>query len=125
MGGAVWIMVPFLPATLWATTIVIATWPALRKLGFIVPMTVAIGALIRNRESILAGVASLRSFTMPPAPEWLAGIPLIGTKAAEGWDALAASPGELPAKVQPYARRLRSGSLEASAVWLGCCCNSC
>ena len=27
-----WILKPFLPATLWATTIVIATWPLLLKL---------------------------------------------------------------------------------------------
>jgi predicted PurR-regulated permease PerM len=126
-GGAVWVMLPFLPATLWATTIVIAIWPTLKSLearlwrsrkfaaavltlalllGLIVPLTLAIGALVRNKDEILAGVELLRQLTLPPAPEWLARIPIVGTTAADAWGAMTAQGQGLSASVEPYARQL-------------------
>lgn len=128
IGGALWILHPFVPAILWAATIAIATWPALksleRRLGgsrrlaaavltltlllvLIIPLNVAVGALMHNMDAISAGVKSLQQFAFPPAPEWLSGIPLIGAKAAEAWGALAVEgPGGLAARLQPYARRV-------------------
>jgi predicted PurR-regulated permease PerM len=128
IGGAMWILRPFLPATMWATTIVIATWPVLKRLQarlwgkrslaaavltlalllvLIIPLSVAVGSLVGNMDAIRAHVASLQHFSLPPPPEWVAGIPLIGRKADETWRGLAVEgSGGLPARIQPYARRV-------------------
>src|SRR5215472_13013256 len=76
-----WIVLPFLSASLWATTIVISTWPLLisiqSKLGghrglattvmtialllvLVVPLGLAIGALVNNMDGIVANANSLR-----------------------------------------------------------------
>lgn len=127
IGGTLWILRPFVPAIVWAATIVIATWPALKSLELrlwgrrslaaaaltlalllvlIIPLNVAVGALLHNRDAISAGVKSLQQYALPPAPDWLSGIPLVGVKAAETWEALAVEgPGGLAARLQPYVRR--------------------
>ena len=128
IGGALWILRPFVPAILWAATIVIATWPALTSLEarlwgrrsfaaavltlalllvLIIPLNVAVGALLHNMDSIFAWMKLLQEFALPPVPEWLSNLPLVGTKAAELWGGLAAEgPGGLAARLQPYARRV-------------------
>jgi len=128
IGGTLWILRPFVPAILWAATIAIATWPALKSLEvrlwgrrslaaavltlalllvLIIPLNVAVGALLHNIDGISAGVKSLQQYALPPAPDWLPGVPLVGPKAAETWKALAVEgPGGLAASLQPYARRI-------------------
>jgi predicted PurR-regulated permease PerM len=128
MGAAIWIMRPFLPALLWATMIVVATWPTLEGLQgrlwgkrglaagvltlalllvLIIPLTVAVGALLGNMDSIVAWAKSLRELQLPPPPDWVAGLPMVGKKAAEAWKQMAAEgPEGLPAKIQPYAGKL-------------------
>src|SRR5947208_12373642 len=77
-----WIVMPFLSASLWATTIVISTWPLLRgvqaKVGgrrgiativmtvvmlavVIIPMGLAAGAIIGSMDTIVARVSSLQT----------------------------------------------------------------
>ena len=103
---------PFLAATVWATTLVIATWPlllraqavfggrrwpavALMTFGLLVivllPLSIAIGAIVTHSDRIMELVASAPKFRLPPPPAWLADIPLVGTPAAEGWQRLADS----------------------------------
>jgi predicted PurR-regulated permease PerM len=123
--GSVWISLPFLSATLWATTIVISTWPLLLKLQatlggkrglaatvmtvvlllvLVVPLSVAVGALVSNMDDIVAKVNSLKTFELPPPPDWLARIPIQGPKWSAAWQAAAAEgPGSLSARIAPHA----------------------
>src|SRR3954465_15880711 len=96
-----WIVRPFVTAFLWATVIVISTWPLLLMLQarlwgrrgmaaggltlallliLLIPMAFSVGALVGNVDRIVTWVGSLDKVAMPPAPEWLAGIPLVGGK---------------------------------------------
>ncbi len=105
---AVTILLPFLSASLWATTIVVSTWPLLLRveagLGHrrglaaavmtvallvvvLLPLSLAIGVLAVNMGDI---VAKVKSFTIPGPPDWIAGIPLQGPRLAEIWRRLAA-----------------------------------
>ena len=120
-----WILRPFLPAIIWATTLVVATWPVMLRvqhrlwnrrslavaimtlallLVFVVPFWLAITTIIDNFDRIVEWGTSVKSFKLPPAPEWLAGVPLFGERAAQFWESVAASGIELlVAKAEPYA----------------------
>jgi len=121
-----WIVRPFASAFLWATMIVISTWPVLLRLQarfrgkrgmavfimtvvlllvLLVPLGFAVGALVANSERISAWVGSLAAVTLPPPPAWLSGIPLAGDKITATWKRLAAQgPEGLAAQVAPYVR---------------------
>lgn len=115
---------PFLAATVWATTLVIATWPlllqaqaafggrrwpavALMTFGLLMivllPLSIAIGAIVEHSERIMTLIASIPNFHMPAPPAWLADIPLVGAPAAEGWQRLADSAAsDVVRHVRPY-----------------------
>src|ERR1700756_2050527 len=130
-----WILRPFLPAVIWATTLVVATWPVMLRvqhrlwkrralavavmtvallLVFVVPFWLAITTIIDNFDRIVEWGTSLGSFKLPPPPEWLATIPLFGERAAQFWESVAASGVEpLVAKAAPYAGGVASWFVSA------------
>lgn len=125
IGSSIWILLPFLGAIVWAATLVVATWPFMIQLQtwlwnkrglavaamtllllciLVVPLTMAIGAIVTNVEDIIAWIKSLPVIEIPAAPDWLANLPLVGAKAVELWDR-AATVGiqEVSIRVAPYA----------------------
>ena len=124
IAASVWILLPFLGAVVWAAMIVIATWPFLLRLQrwllgrrwlavtsmtllllaiFVLPFSFAIGALIEHFKEITAWTATLSNFTVPPPPDWLGKIPLVGARATSNWQQLAAlSQEELAARLSPH-----------------------
>ena len=121
-----WIVRPFVSSFLWATMIVISTWPILLRLQarfrgkrgmavfimtvvllliLLVPLGFAVGALLRNSDRISAWVTSLHEVVLPPPPAWLSGIPLAGDKITAAWTHLAAQgPEGFAAQTAPYVR---------------------
>jgi predicted PurR-regulated permease PerM len=106
IAGAGWILRPFLIPTIWAGMIVVTTWPILLKLeGWLKnkrwlaaaimtmalllvvfgPLLSALGTIILRADEIVFWLKSLKSFTVPPPPEWLGTIPLVGSKLREWW----------------------------------------
>ena len=130
IAGTLWILRPFLGAFVWATMIVVATWPMLlrleRTLGgrrapavavmtlgllaiLIAPLVVAIEAVLGQSDAIVALVQRLPSLTLPAAPAWLGEVPLAGDRLAAAWNqAAAAGMPDLLARVQPYASEAAS-----------------
>jgi len=126
IGGSLWILSPFLGAFVWATMIVVATWPLLRRLEslfggrrmpavavmslgllaiLIVPLGVALQAILGHTDKILALLARLPEMQLPAAPEWLGRIPLAGERAEAAWNQLAGEGfAELMVHAQPYFR---------------------
>jgi predicted PurR-regulated permease PerM len=120
-----WILRPFLPAIIWATTLVVATWPVMLRVQrrlwnrrglavaimtlallfvFVVPFWLAITTIVDNFDRIVEWGTSLKSFKLPLPPEWLAGVPLFGERATQFWESVAASGVEpLVARAAPYA----------------------
>jgi len=121
-----WVLRPFLLAGIWATMIVVATWPALRAvqkrlwgsrglavcamtlLMFLIiaaPLTTAVIGIADRTDEILAWSKSLARFSVPPPPNWVGPIPLVGRRIAMEWSAFAALPSEdLFARSAPYLR---------------------
>ena len=108
----IWILRPFLGAIIWASMIVVATWPVMRQLQawlwdsrklavaamvgalllvLVLPLSLAIGTIVSNAGEIVDWAASLRSFTIPDPPAWLGTLPVVGPQAVEAWQTLAAS----------------------------------
>ncbi|MFO1304607.1 MAG: AI-2E family transporter YdiK [Burkholderiales bacterium] len=123
IGGSVWIFRPFLLATIWATMIVVATWPMmlwlqarLRRrslavavmtvamlLTFLVPLLMAIETVTDNTETIAGWIRSLSGSAIPPPPDWVRTFPLLGARIAQRWIAIAAGgQEELATRVAPY-----------------------
>jgi predicted PurR-regulated permease PerM len=120
-----WIVWPFLPATIWATTLVVATWPLMLQvqrrlwhrrwlavtvmtvallLVFIGPFWLAVATITQNFSRIVAWANALASFRLPPPPVWLDNIPLFGSQLVLLWHRIEASGiDELAAKAAPYA----------------------
>src|ERR1043166_8977120 len=96
-----WVLRPFLPAFVWASMIVVATWPLMLRvqsslwgrrglavavmtvlllLVLIVPLALALGTIVANANEIARWVQSLATRTVPPPPDWLAELPLVGSR---------------------------------------------
>ena len=125
IGSSIWILRPFLGAIVWAATIVVATWPLMVSLQtrlwgkralavtlmtllllciLVVPLTFAIVTIVSNVDEIVAWAKSLATFRAPSPPEWVANLPLVGAKAVELWEGVAAAGmQEFTVRAAPYA----------------------
>jgi predicted PurR-regulated permease PerM len=126
IGGSLWILRPFLGPTIWATMVVVATWPLMLRIQgwaggrrwvavlamslallllFVVPLVLAIGTIFVNVEVIgdwIRAVAAWRPAENPP--EWLRSLPIIGALLDTLWDQAAAMGlRDLLPKITPYA----------------------
>ena len=87
--AALWIMSPFIPALIWATMLVVATWPLMLRLqahlgrrrwaavtvmtttfvlAFVIPASIAVIKLVENADDVSGWVQSIRETRLPPAP---------------------------------------------------------
>ncbi|MBL8706957.1 MAG: AI-2E family transporter YdiK [Rhodospirillales bacterium] len=125
IGLSLWILLPFLPAIVWAATLVIATWPLFRRLEarllgrrslavaamtlmllvlVVVPVWRAIDIIVKNAGTIVSWGEYVAVMEFPPAPAWLAGLPMVGESAAEAWNSVGSSGWrELLQLARPYA----------------------
>nr|WP_318289618.1 AI-2E family transporter [Paraburkholderia sp. BL8N3] len=122
--GSLYVLRPFLPGLIWATTIVVATWPVMlaiqRRCGnrrwaattvmllillivIVLPLYHAISTLALHGSEIMAAIKALPSYALPPPPGWIHDVPIVGERAAHEWQTLSdAGAGGLLAKIEPY-----------------------
>lgn len=120
-----WVLLPFLAAMVWATMIVVATWPMLKALEqrcggrralavtamtlsmlllLFVPLLLAIATIAAHAETVADLAKRLAAAGLPQLPEWVAALPLVGNKLSAWWEQLAAGGSEgLLAWARPYA----------------------
>jgi predicted PurR-regulated permease PerM len=73
-------------------------------LVFVVPLVLAIDALVANMDTIRHWAGELAAMPIPSPPEWVAGVPLVGERVAQAWaDVASAGRDELAARLAPYA----------------------
>jgi len=123
IGAVFWILRPFLLSAVWAMMIVVATWPIMIKvqkhlrrrvfavalmsiamLGIlVVPLLLAIQTLVSHLDTISNGVRAISTMAIPPPPDWVQGIPLIGGKISAQWASIAAAgKSDLANRMAPY-----------------------
>jgi predicted PurR-regulated permease PerM len=133
---------PFLAATVWAATLVVATWPFMRRLQstfggrrwaavtlmtllllflVLIPLSMAISSIATHAGRLMdlpdAAAAAAR---LPPPPTWLSDVPLVGRPVAEKWKSLVESSTEdMVQLVRPYAKSVTEWFLAAAGSFGG------
>jgi predicted PurR-regulated permease PerM len=124
IGGSVWTLLPFFGALLWATTIVVATWPLLLRVQhwvggrrvlatslmlivmlavFVLPFALATGTLFDALQDGAQHVRRVLTHGAQPPPAWVADVPWVGPQVAEYWRELAAGgPDAVAEKLRPH-----------------------
>jgi predicted PurR-regulated permease PerM len=124
--ASLWVLRPFIAATVWAGTVVVATWPMMLALQsclggrrwlavalmtgallflLVVPLALAISTIVDYADDIVGWAKAAVSTGVPPPPEWVGRIPLVGSKLVRQWQQLAATGREeLAVQAAPYAR---------------------
>jgi predicted PurR-regulated permease PerM len=127
IAGTAWVLTPFVPALLWASTIVVATWPLLLRvealvggrrpvavaimtlgllLALFLPLTYLIAAVLDNSDRLVELAQALKVRPLPEPPHWLETIPLLGQRVAGTWrEWVAGGPEALLARIEPYSGR--------------------
>jgi predicted PurR-regulated permease PerM len=123
--ATLWVLRPFIAPTIWATMIVVSTWPLLRwfqarlwrrrslavlvmslliLMLLVVPLMLAIGTIVRHADDIVAQAAMISGFQLPPPPPWVASLPMVGERVAQLWaQAAEAGSAGLLSRLLPYA----------------------
>lgn len=110
IGLSLWVLLPFLAATVWATMIVVATWPLFKaleqRLGqrrlpavllmslvmlllLVLPLWLAVDTISGHTEQLTAASQWLVDHGLPLPPEWVGQLPMIGQPIAAAWRRLA------------------------------------
>ena len=125
--ACLWILRPFIGATIWATMIVVATWPMMRgveaRLGgrrwaavtamtlvmllvLVVPLVLAVSTIVNHADEMVAWAKAVVAAGIPSPPAWVEQLPVVGEKIGREWRQLATTPPEdLVARATPYARQ--------------------
>lgn len=129
IGVSMWILRPFLGPAIWATMVVVATWPVMRRvqgwlwgrralavtvmtlallLLFVVPLALAIGTIVGNVDQIVEWAKQVSAWRPPEAPpDWAVALPLVGSWVVSLWEQAAAlGLRDLLPKLSPYAGNL-------------------
>jgi predicted PurR-regulated permease PerM len=125
-----WVLRPFIPAAIWATMIVVASWPLMERvqaflwgrrglavgvmtlallLGLLLPLALALTTIVAHSDDIVGGVQWLATWSVPLPPDWVEQLPVFGPRLAGKWkEAAAVRPDELSASLYPYTRQIIS-----------------
>jgi predicted PurR-regulated permease PerM len=136
LGASLWVLAPFWSALFWAAVLSFASWPVMRVLTRLlggrqataagvltlvwtllvaVPL-VMLGLNLADHIKDLTGL--LKDFQvdgLPPAPTWLAEVPLIGENLLDFWQTIDQQGAALFATVQPYLGQVGNWLLARSA----------
>jgi predicted PurR-regulated permease PerM len=125
---SLWVVRPFLPATVWAVTIVVATWPLLLRvqaalwhsralavavttlvilLVFVAPFWIATATILGRADQLTDLAQAAVGFRIPALPQWVHDLPLIGPGITGAWNHVEnADLSMLAPRIAPYAGRL-------------------
>ena len=118
------ILRPFLLSLIWATMIVVTTWPIMMlvqarvwgkrglaalvmtvalALTLVLPFWIALETIVDNAHRIDGLAESLRTSTVPAPPSWVQNVPMIGPKLSAVWQEVAtAGPEGIISRIKPY-----------------------
>jgi predicted PurR-regulated permease PerM len=130
--GCGFVLYPFFSAILWAAILVFSTWPVfgwlrhrlrLGRMGAAMVMVVLTAVLIVMPLALAAPASaddvdqlrvSFQNFVLgglPPAPVWVADVPLVGQTISDYWNAWAADLSAMEAFFRPYIGMIAAGGL--------------
>ena len=125
VGATLWVLRPFLGPAVWATMVVVATWPLMLRLQalahgrrwiaaaamtllllllLVVPLVLAIATIVENADELMAWARAAAAYRPgPEAPPWLLGVPVVGSWLGRLWEqVMAAGLGSWLQRLTPY-----------------------
>jgi len=136
LATSLWILRPFLSALIWATLIVVSTWPLMlavqQRLGgkrslavtvmtaamllvVILPLGFAVTILTSHSDDVLARAKTVAQAGVPQPPAWVSQVPVVGTRVAGKWKEVAdLPPDQLVEQAAPYAKRAAGWLLDTA-----------
>lgn len=136
LGACLWVLAPFCSALLWGAILAYASWPLMRLLTrwlngreslaagiltgcwmllVVLPLVWLGFNLADHVRDATAFIRDVQVDGLPDAPEWLAGIPLVGASLVGIWDTLDEQGAALLASVRPYLGQVGNFLLARSA----------
>jgi predicted PurR-regulated permease PerM len=136
LGASLWVLAPFWSALFWAAVLSFASWPVMRVLTRLLGGRQALAAgLLTLTWTVVVAVplvmlgfnladhikdvtALLKDFQvdgLPPAPSWLAGVPLVGERLVGFWMTIDQQGAAFFATVRPYLGQVGNWLLARSA----------
>jgi len=129
LAAVLWVLRPFLGPAIWATMVVVATWPLMLRvqrllhgrrtlavalmtllllLLFVVPLTLAIITIVDNAEEMVGWAKLASTWHLPDKPPaWVVALPGVGGLIERAWDqATALGLRDLLQRLTPYAGNL-------------------
>ena len=126
LGAALWVVRPFIGPAIWATMVVVASWPLMLQvqrrlfnrrglavavmtllllLLFVVPLALAIVTIVGNADRLIEWAKLLAEMHLPTLPpRWLVALPMVGDMLERGWQQAAVlGMHDLLPKLSPYA----------------------
>ncbi len=126
LGTALWVVRPFIGPAIWATMVVVASWPLMLQLErrlfdrrslavtvmtllllllFVVPLALAIVTIVGHADDLIDGAKLAAGFHLPATPPaWIVDLPMVGGMLERGWrQATAMGLQDLLPKLTPYA----------------------
>ena len=112
MLASFWVLKPFLSALIWAAMIAVATWPLMEKiqavlwgrrglavsvmslsilLMLLLPLSLAVATIVDNADKIVGWSKWLAESRVPPPPEWVATLPVVGAQLQAFWSGYVAT----------------------------------
>ena len=137
LGGCLLVMRPFVSALLWAVVLCFSTWPIHRRLArllgdrrtlsallmstamiliVLVPFVIVGATLADNVTELTTAVRNWLAAGLPPPPDWLAGVPLVGQRMHDYWQSLMADSDSLLREAQRLIEPIGSWMLKAGFV---------
>ena len=136
LGATLWVLAPFWSSLFWAGVLAFASWPLMRRLTRIlngretaaaatltaawmlivaVPLIMLgfnLASHVKDAERL---AKSLQADGLPPPPDWLPGLPLVGTQLNEIWVMVDQQGAAMFASLQPYLGGMGNWVLARSA----------
>lgn len=130
-GVSIWLVKPFLGAVVWGAIIAISLFPLHRhltaRLGgwkvvaatfqglvlagvLLVPLVMLLTTVGEQASRLVQAAPDVQHMEIPPAPDWLRDVPLIGRRASEIWQKAAA---DVPGTIETIRPKLREAT-----IWL-------
>ncbi|MNQ49201.1 putative inner membrane protein [compost metagenome] len=136
LGACLWVLAPFWSALFWAAVLAFASWPLMRILsnllkgresaaaalltaGWVVlvalPLIWLVGNLAEHVRDATELVKNVQVEGLPPPPDWLPQVPLVGERLVRAWHSIDAQGAAFFASLRPYMGQAGNWILARSA----------
>ena len=136
LGACLWVLAPFWSALFWAAVLAFASWPLMRLLsnllkgresaaaalltaGWVVlvalPLIWLVSNLAEHVRDATELVKNVQVEGLPPPPDWLPQVPLVGERLVRAWHSIDAQGAAFFASLRPYMGQAGNWVLARSA----------